>query len=64
MKQKIEDIKKYNVDIFLLGSDYETVFPQMAEYEEVNKLCKIVYLSRTPDISTTKLKSMMKPDEQ
>lgn len=56
MAQKIEDVKKYNIDIFILGDDYKETFLQMAEYEEVNKLCKIIFLERTPEISTTILK--------
>ncbi len=57
MQQKVEDIKKYQVDIFVLGSDYRDVFPLMEEYDIVNRLCKIIYLERTPDISTTALKA-------
>lgn len=56
MKQKIEDIKKYHVDRFVLGSDYSQTFKEMEEYEEVNRLCEIIFLERTPDISTTQLK--------
>ena len=56
MQQKIEDIKKYNVDIFLLGDDYAKTFLEMPEYDQIKDLCKIVFLPRTPDISTTMLK--------
>ena len=56
MHQKIDDIKKYNVDIFVLGSDYEHIFPKMEEYEQVKNLTKIIYLPRTPNISTSLLK--------
>lgn len=59
MKQKIEDIKKYKADIFVLGSDYKDVFPKMTEYPEVAKLCKVVFLERTPNISTSILKQEM-----
>lgn len=59
MQQKIEDIKKYNADIFVLGSDYKDVFPKMKEYPEVAKLCKVVFLERTPNISTSILKQEM-----
>ena len=57
MAQKINDIKKYKADIFVLGDDYKDVFPKMAEYEEVSKMCEIIFLPRTPDISTSSLKS-------
>lgn len=60
MAQKIEDIKKYKADIFVLGDDYKDVFPKMKEYPEVKRLCKIVFLERTPDISTTDLKAKIK----
>lgn len=56
MQQKVEDIKKYNVDIFLLGDDYAQTFLKMPEYEQIKDLCEVVFLSRTPDISTTELK--------
>ena len=56
MHQKVEDIKKYNVDIFLLGDDYAEAFLKMPEYLQIKDLCKIVFLSRTPNISTTILK--------
>lgn len=48
--QKVEDIQKYNVDIFTLGSDWE------GEFDYLNQFCKVVYLERTPDISSTNLR--------
>ena len=45
--QKIEDIQKYNVDIFTLGSDW------VGTFDYLNQFCKVVYLDRTPDISST-----------
>lgn len=50
MGQKIEDIQKYGIDIFTLGSDWE------GEFDYLNKFCKVVYLERTPDISSTMLR--------
>ena len=49
-EQKIEDIKKYNVDIFTMGSDWEGKFDFLKEY------CEVVYLPRTEGISSTKIK--------
>jgi len=46
-EQKIEDIKKYNIDIFIMGSDWEGKFDNLKEY------CKVVYAPRTEDISST-----------
>lgn len=57
MEQKCVDVKNHHVEIFVLGSDYAEVFPQMPEYEELLKMnCSIVFLERTKDISTTELK--------
>lgn len=48
--QKIEDIQKYGVDIFTLGSDW------IGTFDYLNQFCKVVYLERTPNISSTKLR--------
>jgi len=50
-EQKIEDIVKYNVDIFVIGDDWK------GKFDYLNKLCKVVYLERTPEISTTQIKN-------
>ena len=51
--QKVEDIKKYNVDIFAMGNDWEGKFDFLSEH------CEVVYLERTKDISTTQLKKSL-----
>lgn len=48
--QKIEDIQKYDVDIFTVGSDWVGIF------DYLNSFCKVVYLDRTPGISSTFLR--------
>lgn len=48
--QKIEDIQKYGVDIFTLGSDW------VGAFDYLNTFCKVVYLERTPNISSTMLR--------
>lgn len=48
--QKIDDIQKYDVDIFAIGSDWEGKFDYLSEY------CKVVYLPRTEGISSTMLR--------
>ena len=48
--QKFSDIKKYNIDIFTVGSDWE------GKFDELKELCEVVYLPRTAGISTTKIK--------
>ncbi len=49
--QKIDDIQKYEVDIFAIGSDWEGKFDYSNEY------CKVVYLPRTEGISSTMLRA-------
>ena len=48
--QKIEDIQKYGVDIFVEGSDWEGYFDYLKQY------CQVVYLERTPNISSTQVR--------
>lgn len=49
--QKIDDIKKYGVDIFTVGSDWTGYFDYLNEY------CKVVYLERTKGISSTQIRN-------
>lgn len=48
--QKIDDIQKYGVDVFAIGSDWEGYFDYLKEY------CEVVYLPRTKGISSTQLR--------
>lgn len=48
--QKIDDIQKYNVDTFAIGSDWEGKFDYLKEY------CDVVYLPRTEGISSTQIR--------
>ena len=48
--QKIDDIQKYDVDIFAIGSDWEGRFDYLKEF------CQVVYLPRTEGISSTMLR--------
>lgn len=45
--QKVEDIQKYNIDIFTVGSDWRGKFDHLKNY------CEVVYLERTKDISSS-----------
>jgi glycerol-3-phosphate cytidylyltransferase len=49
--QKINDIKTYGVDIFVMGDDWKGHFDFLKEY------CEVIYLPRTKGVSTTKIKS-------
>ncbi|WP_288650918.1 glycerol-3-phosphate cytidylyltransferase [Pseudomonas sp. UBA5568] len=52
-EQKIQDIKKYGADIFVMGDDWEGKFDHLREY------CEVLYLGRTPSISTTEIKTSL-----
>jgi len=49
--QKIDDIQKYDIDIFAIGSDWE------GKFDYLNEFCKVVYLPRTEGISSTMLRA-------
>ncbi|MDN3425810.1 glycerol-3-phosphate cytidylyltransferase [Microbacterium sp. APC 3898] len=49
--QKVDDIQKNNVDLFVMGSDWEGKFDELMDY------CEVLYLPRTEGISTTKIKT-------
>ena len=48
--QKRSDVQKYNIDTFVMGDDWKGIFDFLKD------LCEVVYLTRTPDISTTQIK--------
>lgn len=48
--QKIDDIQKYGVDVFAIGSDWEGYF------DYLNEFCKVIYLPRTQGASSTLLR--------
>ena len=49
--QKIDDVQKYDVDIFAIGSDWEGKFDYLGEF------CEVVYLPRTEGVSSTMLRA-------
>lgn len=49
-QQKPQDIQQYQVDIFGIGADWQ------GKFNELESLCQVVYLPRTDNISTTKVK--------
>lgn len=51
--QKVDDIKSFGADIFLMGSDWEGRFDYLRKY------CNVVYLPRTPSVSTTNRKALI-----
>lgn len=56
-EQKVDDISKYNIDVFVIGDDWEGKFDFLKEY------CEVVYLPRTKSISTTLLKEIIEKEQ-
>ena len=54
-EQKRSDIHKYDVDVFVMGDDWKGKFDFLKE-----EGAEVVYLPRTPDISTTQIKKELK----
>ena len=52
--QKTTDVQLYHVDTFVMGDDWEGKFDFLKDY------CEVVYLPRTPEISTTQIKQELK----
>lgn len=50
--QKIKDIKKYNIDVVVMGDDWKGD----ERFEALKEYCEVVYLDRTDGISTTDVK--------
>ena len=48
--QKIDDIRRYDIDIFAIGSDWKGKFDYLDEY------CKVVYLDRTEGVSSSEIR--------
>ena len=53
-EQKTSDVDKYQIDIFVMGDDWKGKFDFLQEQ------CQVVYLHRTPEISTTRIKQDLK----
>ena len=55
--QKIEDVKKYDVDVFVMGDDWKGKFDFLKDY------CEVVYLPRTEGICSTQLKEELRNNQ-
>lgn len=51
-KQKLDDVKKYYVDIVVMGSDWAG----SDKFDYLKDYCELVYLDRTEGVSTSKIK--------
>lgn len=49
-EQKKTDVKEYHIDTFVIGDDWT------GKFDFLKQLCEVVYLPRTPEISTTQIK--------
>ena len=49
--QKIDDIKRYNVDVFTVGSDWT------GKFDYLNEFCEVIYLDRTLGVSSTEIRA-------
>ncbi len=58
-EQKISDVKDYHIDVVVMGSDWagSDRFDYLKEY------CEVVYLERTPGVSTTQIKTDLQLQE-
>jgi glycerol-3-phosphate cytidylyltransferase len=52
-EQKKNDIQKYNIDLFVMGDDWD------GKFDELKDLCEVIYLPRTPLISSTALRGIV-----
>lgn len=53
-EQKKTDIAKYGVDVFVMGDDWT------GKFDFLKSQCEVVYLPRTPEVSTTEIKKSIK----
>ncbi len=52
-EQKSDDIRKYQAGVFVMGDDWAGKFDFLAEF------CEVVYLPRTPEVSTSQIKQSL-----
>lgn len=59
-EQKADDVKKYNIDVVVMGGDWAG----SDRFEYLRDICELVYLDRTPGISTTQVKQHLRKGGQ
>lgn len=57
-EQKREDIKLYHVDAIVMGDDWR------GKFDDLQDICEVIYLPRTPEISTTNIKKELKENQR
>ncbi len=58
-EQKVSDVKEYHIDTFVMGDDWAGEFDFIQEQTDA----EVIYLARTPEISTTQIKKDLKLNE-
>lgn len=58
-EQKVNDVKEYHIDTFVMGDDWAGKFDFLKETG-----VEVIYLPRTPEISTTQIKNQLKEDKK
>lgn len=53
-EQKQENVREFKIDTFVMGDDWE------GKFDFLKNQCKVVYLPRTPEISTTQIKNELR----
>lgn len=53
-EQKNNDIILYKADVFVIGDDWE------GKFDHLKEICEVIYLPRTPEVSTTKIKKSLR----
>ena len=50
--------KEYDVDVFVMGDDWK------GKFDDLSDICRVVYLPRTPDVSSTELKNSLREEKE
>lgn len=51
--QKVSDIKKYNINVFVMGDDW------LGKFDDLQKYCDVIYLPRTDGVSSSQIKRQL-----
>lgn len=57
-EQKRRDIIDNDIDIFVMGDDWK------GKFDDLSDICRVVYLPRTPDVSSTELKNSLREEKE
>ena len=58
-EQKVQDIKDYKIDVVVMGSDWA----DSDKFDYLKEYCEVVFLERTPGVSTTQIKNDLQLQE-